>query len=340
MEEKQTSIDQPGVSIVVVALNEDRSISSCLESLLAQDYKGEFEILVIDNGSRDHTLQIVEDLRSKNPKIKLIHNPKRGIVFSRNIGIRESIFPFISYTDADCVAPVYWLSNLMKGYTEYKSRYPALCAVGGGNQVFLPRSYYSKALHVMLQSYLGSHGSVNGKIYTENMFVDHIPTTNVMYEKKVLLSNLFDESMVFGGSDLEISTRLEAKGYAFLYIKDTVMMHRRESTIRAWSKSMFRYGRSRLFAMSKGTSLHNIHLLLPIGVVGSFVMIFMGCIHHLFLLPFLIYVFVIVLHSLWDTLHNDIRLFPMVLGLYMTTHISYGCGEIYEGIRIIKSHLH
>lgn len=326
------------ISVVIVSYNEESCIQSCLESLLAQDYEEGFEIFVIDNGSTDTTVQIVESLAAANPTIKLVSNPKKGIVFSRNIGIEVSSFPYLAYTDADCVAPTDWLSKLMKGYKHYVVKYPTLCAVGGGNEVELLNSMYSRALKVFLQSYLGSHGSANGKIYHEDQLIDHLPTTNILYKREVLKLYPFDETMTFGGSDLEITSRLRSLGYTFMYLKDTIILHKREPSLRSWSKSMFRYGRGRIFAMTKNKLLHEPHMLLPMLVVSSIIILFLSCIHYLFLFPFLLYLFVILCFSIQVGIQGHLSLVPMLFLLCLTTHISYGVGEWYESFHIIKRH--
>lgn len=326
------------ISVVVVSYNEEDSIGSCLESLLAQTYEYDFEILVIDNGSTDTTMQIVESFAHEHKKIRLLHNPRKGIVFSRNMGIRQSTSPFLAYTDADCLVPKDWLSKLMKGYVFYKNKYPALCGVGGGNEVALPENTYSRALKIFLQSYLGSHGSANGKIYTADRVIDHLPTTNILYEKAVLLTHPFDETMVFGGSDLEITSRLRSLGYIFMYLKGATVLHKREPSVLKWSKSMFRYGRGRIFAMTKNRLLQEPHMILPMLVIASLIIIPLGCIHYLFFFPFLLYLFVIVFFSLWAGLRTQLYLSPMLFLLSIVTHMCFGLGEWYESFRILKRH--
>ena len=65
-----SSVAQPFVSIVVAARDEQEHIAACLQSLLAQDY-GAYEIVVVDDGSRDETANIVRHLCIEHRRLQL-----------------------------------------------------------------------------------------------------------------------------------------------------------------------------------------------------------------------------------------------------------------------------
>jgi cellulose synthase/poly-beta-1,6-N-acetylglucosamine synthase-like glycosyltransferase len=64
------------VTVVVPALDEERSISACLDSLLGQTHDA-LEVLVLDGGSTDRTRQIVDDYARRDPRVRLLENPGR-----------------------------------------------------------------------------------------------------------------------------------------------------------------------------------------------------------------------------------------------------------------------
>ncbi len=77
----------PSVSIVLPTLNERRYIRDCLDSLLAQDYEGIEEILVVDGGSMDGTREIV---RAEGGRVRLVDNPRVTAAAAMNVGLEAA----------------------------------------------------------------------------------------------------------------------------------------------------------------------------------------------------------------------------------------------------------
>lgn len=101
----------PKVTVIVPALNEERHIAACLASLARVDYPRDLcEVLVIDNGSRDRTLEIV---RSFSGILNIAAHCKPGVRVSalRNFGARLATGERLLFLDADCVAPPDWIER-------------------------------------------------------------------------------------------------------------------------------------------------------------------------------------------------------------------------------------
>ncbi len=111
--------DQPIVSVLVAARNEETRIGACLDALLAQDYPHDkLEVVVIDDGSEDATAEIVQSYHDKDSRIKLIAagpNPD-GLGPKKNAlrwGIKASKGDILVTTDADCTPPPAWLQTIV-----------------------------------------------------------------------------------------------------------------------------------------------------------------------------------------------------------------------------------
>ena len=94
-------MDNIKVSVIVPVYNEEKYISATLDSIINQNFK-DFELIVIDDGSTDNTLEIVtEKLSNSKINYKIIHQENNGVSSARNRGINESCGDYIVFVDAD-----------------------------------------------------------------------------------------------------------------------------------------------------------------------------------------------------------------------------------------------
>ena len=108
------------ISAIICTHNRDTYLGAAIDSLLAQDFAGDFEVVVVDNGSSDRTVQVVEQ-RSHNPRLKYIFEPIIGLSVARNTGARVAGGDILAYLDDDAVASYRWLHVLYSAY-ENKSK--------------------------------------------------------------------------------------------------------------------------------------------------------------------------------------------------------------------------
>lgn len=87
-------------SIVVPVYNVELYIEKCIESLLAQDFEA-YEILLINDGSTDASLQICEKYANGNGKIKLFDKENGGLSDARNYGLHEACGMYVLFVDSD-----------------------------------------------------------------------------------------------------------------------------------------------------------------------------------------------------------------------------------------------
>ena len=89
------------ISIIVPVYNRENTISRCLDSLCNQTYKN-IEIICVDDGSTDNSLNILKEYQKKDTRIKIIENKQNmGIAYSRNIALKSSNTEFIMWCDSD-----------------------------------------------------------------------------------------------------------------------------------------------------------------------------------------------------------------------------------------------
>lgn len=96
-------MNDPLVSVIIPTLNSEEYIEDSLRSIINQSYDN-IEIIVVDDGSVDSTIDIVSKFSKNNEKISLIERNTTGIASARNRGIRESKGDLIANQDADDVS--------------------------------------------------------------------------------------------------------------------------------------------------------------------------------------------------------------------------------------------
>ncbi|MBS7622775.1 glycosyltransferase [Candidatus Bathyarchaeota archaeon] len=95
------------VSVIVPTLNEERYIQKCLSSLRKQNFDGRFEIIVVDGGSRDSTVNLAGSVADK-----VIIYEGRPVGDARNFGAKLAESSIVAFIDADTVASRNWLSSI------------------------------------------------------------------------------------------------------------------------------------------------------------------------------------------------------------------------------------
>jgi glycosyltransferase involved in cell wall biosynthesis len=99
------------ITVIVCAHNEARFLASCLHSLLAQTRPPD-ELLVINNASTDATRAVAQQI----PNVRVVDEPRKGLVVARETGRRASRGSILVYVDADCRAPLTWLERIERHF--------------------------------------------------------------------------------------------------------------------------------------------------------------------------------------------------------------------------------
>lgn len=102
------------ISVVIPALDEETFLPHCLESLKNQDYRGDYEIIVVDNASNDGTAQVAAEFGAK-----VVTCPRRGVVYARQAGAWVASGELTIQADADTTYPGDWLSRIAKHFASH-----------------------------------------------------------------------------------------------------------------------------------------------------------------------------------------------------------------------------
>ncbi len=102
-----------GVSIIVPVYNKERFLRQCLDSLLDQTYRA-IEIICVNDGSTDGSLEILQDYAERDNRIVLIDQENKGAGNARNAGIRIARGRYLQFLDADDFFEPVMIENMLK----------------------------------------------------------------------------------------------------------------------------------------------------------------------------------------------------------------------------------
>ena len=90
----------PAISIIVPAYNAEKSLRRCLDSIAGQSFQ-DYEVLIIDDGSKDATGTIADDYSSRDNRVKVLHKQNGGVAAARQDGINHVSGEYTLFVDSD-----------------------------------------------------------------------------------------------------------------------------------------------------------------------------------------------------------------------------------------------
>ncbi|MBE9178348.1 glycosyltransferase family 2 protein [Oculatella sp. LEGE 06141] len=121
----------PQISAIICTHNRDSYLGAAIDSLLSQDFTGDYEVIVVDNASTDRTREVVES-RLPHPRLHYLFEPTAGLSIARNTGAKAARSPILAYLDDDAVASPQWLRMLHHAYETNEQ-----LAIAGGKVTLL-----------------------------------------------------------------------------------------------------------------------------------------------------------------------------------------------------------
>lgn len=196
----------PRLSFIIPAYNAQHYITRCIDSIYNQGLSGaDFEVIIINDGSSDETLSVIQGLQENRPEIRIINQPNRGVSIARNAGIESACGEYIWFVDADDYlftgAANFLLSHVYKENLDVLtfslkevnqdedpgelafSPTQKLSLVMSGREYVAGRNYYNTVWHYLVRRHLLTENNIKfpvGRILVE----DAIFTPNVFLSSK------------------------------------------------------------------------------------------------------------------------------------------------------------
>ena len=110
------------ISIIVPIYNSEKYLERCINSILNQTYTN-FELILINDGSKDSSLKICRKYASKDNRIVVIDKENEGVSIARNMGIQRAKGELISFVDADDYIEKTFLEDMLNVMSKYNVDY-------------------------------------------------------------------------------------------------------------------------------------------------------------------------------------------------------------------------
>ncbi len=189
------------VSVVIPIRNAARTLPHCLAALERLD-PAPFEIILVDNGSTDESLDLIRAFAGAHPGkgVRVLEEPRRGAAAARNTGFRAAKGDVIAFTDADCAPDPVWLQHLLEPLEQ-----PEIGAVAG-RVVAAPASSTVELFSALYTLQLPDTPALHRR-WTP--WEGGYPTANLAV-RCVLLDELngFEESLSISAEDYDLCARL------------------------------------------------------------------------------------------------------------------------------------
>jgi glycosyltransferase involved in cell wall biosynthesis len=217
------------VSVVMPVRNGEEHIEDQLAALAAQTYTGRWELVVVDNGSTDATVEIVERWRSRFPSLRTVDaSERRGVNHARNCGAAEARGEFLAFCDADDVAEPAWLGSLVEA--------------GASADIVAGMSDVESLNPPELRAW--RPGRSREQLPLMYSFLPTVDGGNCGMWARVARDLGWDESFRTGSADIEFSWRAQLAGYVVGPNAGAVMMKRHRATLRGLARQWYGYGRA------------------------------------------------------------------------------------------------
>lgn len=324
------------VAIIIPTLNEEKFISHCLDSVIAQSYPFEqMDVMVIDGGSSDRTKEIVVEYQQKYPNVRFINNPGRIQSVAFNIGVKSSTAPYIIRLDAHATYNEDYVEKCLEIFSakaEVLGCAPELVGNVGGVWNIRPQhsTIIAETSAILNQVKFGIGGAAF-RVGAKAGFVDTVPFG--CFPRKVIEEIGGMREDLARGEDNEYNSRIHKAGYKVYLNPEVVCTYFSRDTIRANMKQMYANGVSigKLLYIDRASV--GIRHLVPFAFVISLIGSFVGGLFYQPLL--LLFALIMVLYAIAATAAtvSACRKFGWKYCLslplmFFLVHISYGWGTI------------
>ena len=276
-------------SFIIPVYNRPQEVLELLDSFLGLQYNGEFEIVIIEDGSSEKSEDIVEVYQDRL-NISYYYKSNSGPGASRNYGMQRAKGNYFIILDSDCLLPPHYLENVDAFLnTNFFHCY------GGADSAHLSFSPLQKAINYAMTSFITT-GGIRG---SERSVTDFEPRSFNMGISKEAFLKTGGYAKIHPGEDPDLSQRIKKEGYSTIFIPNAHVFHKRRISWKKFYTQVNKFGMVRPILNSWHPTTAKITFWFPTCFVFFVALsIAMSAILDLrFILPLLLYLWIILLDS-------------------------------------------
>lgn len=321
-------MEKTNVAVVIPTLNEERFISQCLESVLAQSYPTEkLDIMVVDGGSTDKTESIVLKYADRYKNIRFIKNPQRIQSAAFNIGVKSSFAPIIIRLDAHATYDNDYIATCVSTLAEHPE-----CGNTGGVWEIKPQNNSLQAeANAILNKVRFGIGGATFRVGAQAGYVDTVPFGAFLRTVTDTIGGMRED--LPRGEDNEYNSRIRKHGYRIYFNPDIKSSYYARDSIKSSCKQMYNNGYSigRLLHIDR-QAVGFRHLVPTAFVLSLLLSIVASLFAHSFWIVFSSILSIYFIASIGAAIEAcrkyGFRFLGILPILFFCVHISYGWGTI------------
>lgn len=252
-------------SVIVPSYNRLEEIQALSASLEAQAFpKSQFETIVVDDGSTDGTVDWIRSIQeSSNLNLRCIQQAHQGPGAARNLGMSQAMGRYFVFIDSDCIAPPDWLECIHNALKADSS----IMGFGGRDDARMDFPPLLKAINYSMTSFLTTGGLRGGR---KKRLARFYPRSFNMGIHKDLFKLIGGFGSLRHGQDIEFSHRMIHTGSKIAHIPDSVVYHKRRTSLIRFFRQVFNWGVARinLFKIDSGM-LEPLHAAPALAFCGA-----------------------------------------------------------------------
>jgi glycosyltransferase involved in cell wall biosynthesis len=309
----------PAVSVILPVLNEEAHLEESILAILAQDYRGLFEVILALGPSQDRTDEIAKSLSVRDSRVKLIPNPTGKTAAGLNLAVATSNHPIVVRVDGHAKIP----QNYLTLAVEILEKTGAVNV--GGLMAAEGISNFEKAVARAMRSPLG----VGASRFHTGGAAGEVDTVYLGAFKREAINQAggFDERYT-RAQDWELNHRLRKNGGLIYFDPRLQVTYRPRPNLRKLAKQYFQYGTwRRVVSRSHSGTINMRYLAPPVTLLGCAISLLTGSlIHPILYIPLAVYgLFVAVSAAL---ISCSVRELISLLAIIPTMHFAWGAGFI------------
>ena len=312
-------------SIIIPVFNRPEEVKELLESLVHSDFKDEFEVVIVEDGSTLPCVNVVDSYKNKlNISYYLKYNSGPGD--SRNFGMNLAKGDYFLIFDSDCIIPNTYLSEVSK---QLKLQY--VDCFGGPDKALASFSNIQKAINFSMTSFLTTGGIRGG---SEKIDRFQPRSFNMGLSKKA-----FQASGGFGnihpGEDPDLSIRLWNIGFETKLFSDAFVYHKRRIDWEKFYIQVNKFGKARPILNSWYPEHNKLTYLFPsLFILGFFASIFLLIFSQDLLLK-LYFIYFFILFVTASIQNRSVIIGLLAVRATWKQFLGYGLGFLESFVKII-----